>query len=73
MKALVVYDSFFGNTEKIAQAIGDALADVMVPRHKRRAYMTQAWAWLQSEYGSWCCQATGCHHGRVVRRVAQLR
>lgn len=25
MKALVVYDSFFGNTEKIAQAIGDAL------------------------------------------------
>ena len=25
MKAMVVYDSFFGNTEKIAQAIGDAL------------------------------------------------
>ena len=25
MKALVVYDSFFGNTEKIAQAVGDAL------------------------------------------------
>jgi flavodoxin I len=25
MKALVVYDSFFGNTEKIAQAIGNAL------------------------------------------------
>jgi flavodoxin len=25
MKALVVYDSFFGNTEKIAQAIGQAL------------------------------------------------
>ena len=25
MKALVVYDSFFGNTEKIAQAMGDAL------------------------------------------------
>jgi len=25
MKALVVYDSFFGNTEKIAQAIGAAL------------------------------------------------
>lgn len=25
MKALVVYDSFFGNTEKIAQAIGEAL------------------------------------------------
>jgi flavodoxin I len=25
MKALVVYDSVFGNTEKIAQAIGDAL------------------------------------------------
>ena len=26
MKALVIYDSFFGNTEKIAQAIGSALA-----------------------------------------------
>ena len=26
MKALVVYDSFFGNTEQIAHAIGDALA-----------------------------------------------
>ena len=25
MKALVVYDSVFGNTEKVAQAIGDAL------------------------------------------------
>ena len=25
MKTLVVYDSFFGNTEKIAQAIGNAL------------------------------------------------
>jgi flavodoxin len=25
MKALVVYDSFFGNTEQIARAIGDAL------------------------------------------------
>ena len=25
MKAMVVYDSFFGNTEKIAQAIGGAL------------------------------------------------
>jgi flavodoxin len=25
MKAMVVYDSFFGNTEKIAQAVGDAL------------------------------------------------
>lgn len=26
MKALVVYDSYFGNTEKIARAIADALA-----------------------------------------------
>lgn len=25
MKALVVYDSVFGNTEKVAQAVGDAL------------------------------------------------
>ncbi len=25
MKALVIYDSYFGNTEKVAQAIGDAL------------------------------------------------
>ena len=35
MKTLVIYDSFFGNTEKIAQAIGDALgapADVRVLR-----------------------------------------
>jgi len=28
MKTLVVYDSFFGNTEKIAQAIGKALGSV---------------------------------------------
>jgi len=26
MKALIVYDSFFGNTEQVAQAIGKALA-----------------------------------------------
>ena len=35
MKALVVYDSFFGNTEKIAEAIGRALGsppDVQVVR-----------------------------------------
>jgi flavodoxin len=35
MKALVVYDSFFGNTEQIAQAIGNALgnqADVEIFR-----------------------------------------
>ena len=35
MKALVVYDSVFGNTEKVAQAIGDALGtpeDVSVLR-----------------------------------------
>ena len=29
MKALVIYESFFGNTEKIAQAIGDALGASM--------------------------------------------
>jgi flavodoxin len=29
MKALVVYDSFFGNTEKIAQAMGDAIGSHM--------------------------------------------
>ncbi len=28
MKAIVIYDSFFGNTEKIARAIGDALASM---------------------------------------------
>jgi flavodoxin len=28
MKALVVYDSVFGNTEKVAQAIGQALSEV---------------------------------------------
>jgi flavodoxin I len=27
MKALIVYDSVFGNTEKVAQAMGTALAD----------------------------------------------
>ena len=26
MKCLVVYDSYFGNTEKIARAVGDALS-----------------------------------------------
>ena len=25
MKALIIYDSLYGNTEKIAQAIGDGL------------------------------------------------
>jgi flavodoxin I len=29
MKALVIYDSFFGNTEKIARAIGEALGEQM--------------------------------------------
>ncbi|HNU80356.1 MAG TPA: flavodoxin family protein [Bacillota bacterium] len=28
MKALIVYDSVFGNTEKIAEAIGDSLAEL---------------------------------------------
>jgi flavodoxin len=35
MKAVIVYDSFFGNTEKIAQAVGKALGrreDVQVVR-----------------------------------------
>ena len=27
MKALVVYDSVFGNTEKVAQAMGEALGE----------------------------------------------
>jgi flavodoxin I len=27
MKVLIVYDSYFGNTEKVAQAVGDALRD----------------------------------------------
>ncbi len=33
MKALIVYDSYFGNTEKVARALGDALqstGDVLV-------------------------------------------
>ena len=29
---LVVYDSYFGNTEKVAQAIGDALQDAAVKK-----------------------------------------
>ena len=29
MKALVIYESFFGNTEKIAQVIGDAFSSLM--------------------------------------------
>lgn len=29
MKALVIYDSFFGNTEKIAQAIGQAIKEAL--------------------------------------------
>jgi flavodoxin I len=32
MKALVVYDSFFGNTEKIACAVGDAIGDALKSR-----------------------------------------
>ena len=31
MKALVVYDSFFGNTEKIACAVGDAIGNALAP------------------------------------------
>ena len=30
MKALVLYDSFFGNTEKIAQAISAALGEQVI-------------------------------------------
>ena len=29
MKALIVYDSFFGNTEQIARAVGDAIGDAL--------------------------------------------
>ena len=29
MKALVVYDSFFGNTEQIARAVGDAIGNAL--------------------------------------------
>ena len=29
MKALVVYDSFFGNTQKIACAVGDAIGNAL--------------------------------------------
>lgn len=29
MKALVIYDSFFGNTEQVARAIGEALGEQM--------------------------------------------
>lgn len=29
MKAVVIYESFFGNTEKIAQAIGQALSEAL--------------------------------------------
>jgi flavodoxin I len=29
MKALIVYDSFFGNTEEIARAISDAIGDAL--------------------------------------------
>ena len=35
MKALVVYDSFFGNTEQIARAIGAAVGDALAaPDHE---------------------------------------
>jgi flavodoxin len=41
MKALVVYDSVFGNTEKIAQAIGQALgAQAMKPENVRPEHVT---------------------------------
>jgi flavodoxin len=26
MKAVIIYESFFGNTEKVARAVGEALA-----------------------------------------------
>ena len=29
MKTLVVYDSFFGNTEQIARAVGDAFGNAL--------------------------------------------
>lgn len=32
MKTLVVYDSYFGNTEKVAQAIGDSIEGSVVKR-----------------------------------------
>lgn len=43
MRALIIYDSFFGNTEQVAQAMGDALApqaDVEV-RHVTEVQPTQ--------------------------------
>lgn len=40
MKALVVYDSFFGNTERIAQAIGEGLAQGAEVRVVRVAAVT---------------------------------
>ena len=36
MKAIVIYDSQFGNTEKIAQTIRDALSDTAETRLMRR-------------------------------------
>ena len=29
MRVLIVYDSFFGNTEQIRRAIGDAIGDAL--------------------------------------------
>jgi flavodoxin len=43
MKALVVYDSFFGNTGKIAQAIGDALSPSMQVDVRKVSDITPEW------------------------------
>jgi len=47
MKALVVYDSVFGNTEKIAQAIGKALAYLGEVEALRVAQVPSEPAWTE--------------------------
>jgi len=41
MKTLIIYDSVFGNTEKIARAIGDAIADEVKVLHASEVNSSQ--------------------------------
>jgi len=43
MKSIIIYDSLYGNTEKIAQAIGDSLAEggFFYRHHTLRTYIVE--------------------------------
>jgi hypothetical protein len=54
MNALIVYDSVFGNTEKVACAIGAAIGASSLPKAAMRP--TQLLKRSKRKAGSWSCR-----------------